>query len=56
MFELASIDALPTRVKQLFADEDLMQWIADNGYKKALVHCCWQARAREIDESLLSLL
>ncbi len=56
MFELNEIEKLPLTVKGLLADTDLMQGIADRGYKKALASHTWQERAHELEKDLISIL
>lgn len=56
LFELEEINQLPERIKELLADTDRIQQIADQGRKKALAYHTWKARALELHEDLFSQL
>ena len=56
LFELDEIEHLPAMIKELLADPDRMQQIADRGRQKAQAHHTWKARALELHEDLLSQL
>lgn len=56
MFELGETDKLPEMIKCLLADEALMQTIADNGRRRAMITETWKARAEELDRDLLRQL
>lgn len=55
-YETAKINLLPQMVKELLADEERMQRIADAGYKKAAREHCWYNRAVLIKEEILDVL
>lgn len=56
MFRLAEMEHLPELLKNLLANPDEMQKIADNGRKKAMQAHTWSHRAEELREDLLNQL
>ena len=56
MFQLAEMEHLPELIKNLLANPDEMQKIADNGRRKAMQAHTWSHRAEELHEDLLNQL
>lgn len=56
LFELDEIERLPVMIKELLADSDRMQQIADKGRQKALSDHTWKVRAKELHRDLLSAI
>ena len=56
LFELNEIDRLPGRIRTLLDHPALMQMIADNGRRRAMITETWKARAQELHRDLLCQL
>ena len=56
MFELYETDRLPEMIQKLLSDNDMMQTIADNGRRRAMITETWSARANELHKDLLMQL
>lgn len=50
LFDLQQIDLLPSRIKELLADDNRLRQIAINGYEKAVKKHLWLHRAKQLLE------